>query len=51
MSLFLVESTLTEVSYKRSNLKALVESVHGTEGAGVIEVQVAKDFQSCIFYC
>lgn len=48
MSLFLVESTINEVSSKEA-FSALVEKVHATEGVGVIEVQVAKDFSRGYF--
>lgn len=48
MSLFLVESTVNEVSSKEQ-FESLVATVHGTEGAGVIEVQVAKDFSRAYF--
>ena len=48
MSLFLVESTISAVSNKEQ-FEALVENVHATEGAGVIEVQVAKDFSRAYF--
>ena len=48
MSLFLVESTISAVSNKEQ-FEALVENVHTTEGAGVIEVQVAKDFSRAYF--
>ncbi|MCM3720647.1 MULTISPECIES: DUF4242 domain-containing protein [Solibacillus] len=48
MSLFLVESTINEVSSKEA-FAALVEKVHATEGVGVIEVQVAKDFSRGYF--
>ncbi|AMO86214.1 hypothetical protein JOC25_000920 [Solibacillus kalamii] len=48
MSLYLVESTINEVSSKEA-FSALVEKVHGTEGVGVIEVQVAKDFSRGYF--
>lgn len=48
MSLYLVESTINEVSSKEE-FSALVEKVHGTEGVGVIEVQVAKDFSRGYF--
>lgn len=48
MSLFLVESTIKEVSSKEA-FSALVEKVHATEGVGVIEVQVAKDFSRGYF--
>lgn len=48
MSLFLVESKISAVSNKEQ-FEALVENVHGTEGTGVIEVQVAKDFSRAYF--
>lgn len=48
MSLFLVESTINEVSTKEA-FSALVEKIHTTEGAEVIEVQVAKDFSRGYF--
>lgn len=48
MSLFLVESTINEVSSKEA-FSALVEKIHATEGVGVIEVQVAKDFSRGYF--
>ncbi|MEK4386704.1 DUF4242 domain-containing protein [Solibacillus sp. FSL W7-1464] len=48
MSLYLVESTINEVSSKEA-FSALVEKVHATEGVGVIEVQVAKDFSRGYF--
>ena len=48
MSLFLVESKISAVSNKEQ-FEALVENVHATEGTGVIEVQVAKDFSRAYF--
>ena len=48
MSLFLVESTISEVSTKEA-FTALVEKINATEGVGVIEVQVAKDFSRGYF--
>ncbi|MER2105693.1 MAG: DUF4242 domain-containing protein [Solibacillus sp.] len=48
MALFLVESTINEVSSKEA-FSALVEQIHTTEGAEVIEVQVAKDFSRGYF--
>lgn len=48
MSLFLVESTINEVSSK-NEFKSLVEKVHTTESVEVIEVQVAKDFSRSYF--
>ena len=48
MALFLVESTINEVSTKEA-FSALVEKVHAAEGANVIEVQVAKDFSRGYF--
>lgn len=48
MALFLVESTISEVSTKEA-FSELVEKVHGAEGTGVIEVQVAKDFSRAYF--
>ncbi|AWE08217.1 DUF4242 domain-containing protein [Lysinibacillus sp. 2017] len=48
MNLFLVESTINEVSTKQE-FTSLVEKVHTTEGVDVIEVQVAKDFSRSYF--
>ena len=48
MSLYLVESTINEVSSKAA-FSALVEKVHATKDVGVIEVQVAKDFSRSYF--
>ncbi|MEK4423731.1 DUF4242 domain-containing protein [Solibacillus sp. FSL K6-1523] len=48
MSLFLVESTINEVSSKEA-FSALVEEIHATEGVVVVEVQVAKDFSRGYF--
>ena len=48
MALFLVESTINEVSSKEA-FSVLVEQIHTTEGAEVIEVQVAKDFSRGYF--
>ena len=48
MSLYLVESTINEVSSKEAFL-ALVDKVHATKNVGVIEVQVAKDFSRGYF--
>lgn len=48
MGLFLVESTINEVSTKEA-FSALVENVHATESAKVIEVQVAKNFSRAYF--
>ena len=43
MALYLVESTINDVTSK-DQFTALVEKVNASEGANVIEVQVAKDF-------
>ena len=48
MSLYLVESTINEVSSKEA-FSALVDKVHATKNVGVIEVQVAKDFSRGYF--
>lgn len=48
MALFLVESTINEISTKDA-FSAFVEKVHATEGTNVIEVQVAKDFSRAYF--
>ena len=48
MSLYLVESTINEVSSKEA-FSALVDKVHATKNVGVIEVQVAKDFSRSYF--
>ncbi len=48
MSLFLVESTVKEVSSKEE-FNALIEKVQQNDGAQVIEVQVAKDFTRAYF--
>ena len=48
MSLFLVETTINNVTTKEA-FTAIVEKVHATEGAQVIEVQVAKDFSRGYF--
>ncbi|WP_431029281.1 DUF4242 domain-containing protein [Lysinibacillus sp. LZ02] len=48
MALFLVESTINEVSTKEE-FSALVEKVNGTDAANVIEVQVAKGFTRAYF--
>ncbi|MBD8032149.1 MULTISPECIES: DUF4242 domain-containing protein [Solibacillus] len=48
MSLYLVESTINEVSSKEA-FSALVDKVHATKDVGVIEVQVAKDFSRGYF--
>ena len=38
-----------KTSINKEQFEALVENVHTTEGAGVIEVQVAKDFSRAYF--
>jgi hypothetical protein len=48
MGLYLVESTINEVSSKKE-FSGLVDKVHTTDGVGVIEVQVAKDFSRGYF--
>ncbi|WP_339261633.1 DUF4242 domain-containing protein [Lysinibacillus sp. FSL K6-3209] len=48
MSLFLVESTVSEVSNKEQ-FAALVERVGQAQAVTVIEVQVAKDFSRAYF--
>lgn len=48
MSLFLVESTVSEVTNKEQ-FSALVERVGQAEDVAVIEVQVAKDFSRAYF--
>ncbi|QDQ01483.1 DUF4242 domain-containing protein [Lysinibacillus fusiformis] len=48
MSLFLVESTVSEVTNKEQ-FAALVERVGQTQDVSVIEVQVAKDFSRAYF--
>ena len=48
MALFLVESTINEVSTKEA-FSALVEKVNAAEAANVIEVQVAKGFTRAYF--
>lgn len=48
MSLYLVESTINEVSSKEA-FSTLVDKVHATKNVGVIEVQVAKDFSRGYF--
>ncbi|MGE7090143.1 DUF4242 domain-containing protein [Lysinibacillus sp. NPDC048646] len=48
MSLFLVESTVSEVTNKEQ-FAALVERIGQTQDVSVIEVQVAKDFSRAYF--
>ncbi|MEK3766583.1 DUF4242 domain-containing protein [Solibacillus sp. FSL K6-4121] len=48
MSLYLVESTINEVSSKEA-FSTLVDKVHATKNVGVIEVQVAKNFSRGYF--
>ncbi len=48
MTLYLIESTLSEISNKEQ-FQQLVDRVHSTDETTVLEVQVAKDFSRAYF--
>lgn len=48
MSLFLIESTINNISTKKA-FSTLIDAIHSTDGTSVIEVQVAKDFSRAYF--